>query len=149
MFNFYGPIYGDIVGVGDGELEIHSSDDEIGTDDDKSVLSEIESSEDDDVLIEPEIIEPPMIELPVIDPPIIEPPVIIEPHPVIVDPLVPQGRYAKQGQYCGYEYAKCQRGLRCVPRSGFGIGDGKKICVEAFVHEKRPKPVEESIISSP
>ena len=95
MFNFYGPIYGDIVGVGDGELVIHSSDDEHGTDDEDSVISEIESSEEDNILIEPEIIEPPLTELPVIDPPILGPPEIIEPRPVIVDPLEPQGRYAK------------------------------------------------------
>ena len=62
---------------------------------------------------------------------------------------MPQGRYAKQGQYCGYEYAKCQRGLRCVPRSGFGINDGKKICVDAFVHEERPEPIEEPLTSIP
>ena len=111
MFNFYGDINGDIVTVGDNELAIHtnsSSDDEEDTDDEELIP-----------------INPPITD----EPPLIQP-TVIKPLPIIVDPLVPQGRYAKKGQYCGSEYAKCQKGLQCVARPGFGINDKKYICVD-------------------
>ena len=114
MFNFYGPINGDIFGVGDGELVIHSD----------SSGDEEEDASDDELIP--------------INPPIIVEPPVTKPLPIIVDPLVPQGRYAKKGQYCGSEYTKCKKGLRCVARSSFGIDDGKKICVDKVVRDIGP-----------
>ena len=70
MFNFYGPINGDIIGVGDGELAIHS----------ESSSDEEEETSDQELIP----INPPII----VEPPVIQPPVI-KPLPIIVDPLVP------------------------------------------------------------
>ena len=62
MFNFYGPIYGDIVGVGDGELAVHSDEDGNDAQESEAASTYSESDEDELLVVDPPVVvEPPVI----------------------------------------------------------------------------------------